>query len=210
MSKNLYVQYGCGLSAPDGWLNFDASPTLRLQRIPAIGGFFVLPGDYPKFPSAVRFGDIVEGLPISDQSCKGVYCSHVLEHLALEDFRTALANTLRYLEPGGIFRLVLPALERLTREYIESRDDDAASRFMEGAYLGVRQRKRGVSGMLRGWLGNSAHLWMWDEKGMVRELRDAGFTAIRRAKVGDSADPRFSEVEDPDRWHGCLGIECRK
>lgn len=210
MSGELYVQYGCGLSAPNGWLNFDASPTLRLQRIPAVGRFFALPGDSPKFPSAVRFGDIVDGLPIAEHSCRGIYCSHVLEHLALDDFRVALANTFRYLEPGGLFRLVVPDLERLSREYIESSDDDAASKFMEGAYLGVRQRRRGVSGMLRGWLGNSAHLWMWDEKGMMRELRDAGFAAIRRASVGDSADARFTDVENPGRWFGCLGIECRR
>ncbi|MCI5142460.1 MAG: methyltransferase type 11, partial [Candidatus Electrothrix sp. ATG1] len=29
-----FIHYGCGLSAPESWLNFDASPTLRLQRIP--------------------------------------------------------------------------------------------------------------------------------------------------------------------------------
>ncbi len=133
----------------------------------------------------------------TQSSAGGVYCSHVLEHLALEDFRAALVNTRRYLKPGGLFRLVVPDLESLSREYIESSDDNAASRFMEGAYPGVRQRRRGVSGMLRGWLGNSAHLWMWDEKGMMRELRDAGFAGIRRASVGDSADRRFSEVEDP-------------
>src|SRR5262245_22988509 len=34
LTQALYVQYGCGLSAPDDWLNFDASPTLWLQLIP--------------------------------------------------------------------------------------------------------------------------------------------------------------------------------
>ena len=30
----MYVQYGCGLSAPEEWINFDASLTLKRERIP--------------------------------------------------------------------------------------------------------------------------------------------------------------------------------
>jgi hypothetical protein len=36
--SKLYVQYGSGpFSAPEGWKNYDASPTLKIQRIPLIG-----------------------------------------------------------------------------------------------------------------------------------------------------------------------------
>jgi hypothetical protein len=58
--------------------------------------------------------------------------------------------------------------------------------------------------------GRSAHLWMWDEKSMTRELDDAGFTAIRRAQMGDNPDPQFAAVEDAGRWEKCLGMECRR
>src|SRR4051812_43659884 len=107
-----YVQYGCGLSAPESWRNFDASPTLRLQRLPVVGRR-LHGGGLPLFPSNVEYGDIVRGLPVSPGSCRGVYCSHVLEHLALADFRTALRNTRAILRDGGIFRFVLPDLELL-------------------------------------------------------------------------------------------------
>jgi hypothetical protein len=30
----IYIQYGCGLSAPKEWTNFDVSPTLRIQKLP--------------------------------------------------------------------------------------------------------------------------------------------------------------------------------
>ena len=33
----IYVQYGCGLSAPKEWINFDVSPTLRIQKTPILG-----------------------------------------------------------------------------------------------------------------------------------------------------------------------------
>ncbi len=75
-----HVQYGCGHSAPDGWLNYDASFTLRVERFP-LGGRFVRK-NAQRFPANVSFGDIVKGLPVSDASVDGVYASHVLEHLS--------------------------------------------------------------------------------------------------------------------------------
>ena len=111
-----YVQFGCGACAPATWTNFDASPTLRLQRIPLLGAVLTRGG--PRFPRGARYGDIVRGLPVEPGSCRAVYCSHVLEHLSLEDFRTALRNTFSCLRPGGIFRLVVPDFERLAREYL--------------------------------------------------------------------------------------------
>jgi hypothetical protein len=204
----LYVQYGCGLCAPTGWENFDVSPTLRLQKIPLLGRLLTRAG--PTFPKNVRYGDIVRGLPISAGSCAVIYCSHVLEHLSLADFRTALRRTLEYLRPGGVFRFVLPDLEKLAGDYVSSSDVRASITFMQETYLGHLTRQRGVGGALRAWLGNSEHLWMWDFKAMSAELVESGFGDIRRAQFGDSADPRFREVEDPGRWHGQLGVECRR
>src|SRR5580704_184417 len=131
----LYVQYGCGLCSPEGWLNFDASPTLRLQKIPVMGRLAPV-----KFPASVRYGDIRKGLPVADGSADGVYCSHVLEHLALEDFRKALKNTFRILRPGGAFRMVLPDLKLLATEYLARSEPNAAMRFMESSLMGRNSR----------------------------------------------------------------------
>ena len=122
-----HVQYGCGYSAPREWLNFDASPTLRWERLPLVGSLWTKNAD--RFPANVRIGDIVAGLPVPERSCRGVYASHVLEHLALDDFHRALRNTHKILQEGGIFRLVVPDLEWAAREYVrrldESRDPTA-------------------------------------------------------------------------------------
>jgi hypothetical protein len=45
---------------------------------------------------------------------------------------------------------------------------------------------------------------------MAAKLRQHGFLEIRRAVFGDSEDPRFREVEDKDRFEGCLAMQCRK
>ena len=208
MPVSEYVQFGCGFSAPEDWLNFDASPTLRFERLPVIGRLYTR--NSRRFPASVRYGNIIEGLPIADGSCQGMYCSHVLEHLALEEVDAALKNVLRHLRAGGTFRMVLPDLEQLARCYVSSTDPWAASRFMEDTCFGVRARPRGLGGFVRSWLGNSAHLWMWDERSLGEKLHGHGFREIRRAAFGDAEDKKFNEVEDAGRFAGCLAMQCRK
>jgi hypothetical protein len=74
-NKKLCVQYGCGLSAPKEWLNFDASPTLRMQKN-FFFKYFITKIQNTKFPDNVKYGDIVKGLPVKTGSCDAVYCSH--------------------------------------------------------------------------------------------------------------------------------------
>jgi hypothetical protein len=209
-SSYQYMQYGCGYTSNrEGWLNFDASPTLYLQRIPLLGK---LTGKLvrPRFPDNIIFGDILKNLPIEKGSCKGIYCSHVLEHLSLDDMRIALQNTYAYLAPKGVFRLVMPDLDALIHQYIESNNSSASIEFMKDSLLGVTKREKSIAGFFRTYFGNSHHLWLWDFKSAKIELENVGFTKIRRAKFGDSQDFKFTEIEDKTRWMNCLGIECQK
>ncbi|PSB59031.1 class I SAM-dependent methyltransferase [Chamaesiphon polymorphus] len=203
------VQFGCGLCAPTQWQNFDASPTLRLQKLPVVGPL-VPAGEFGRFPANVKYGNIVKGLPIPDESVQLLYCSHVLEHLTLDELRQALRNCYRHLQPGGIFRFVLPDLEFMSRQYLSSTDPDAALEFMRVTWMGIEHRQRDLRGFLKEWLGGSQHLWMWDYKSLARELSAAGFQDIRRAELGDSGIAEFSELEDPQRWQNELGIQCHK
>lgn len=204
-----YVQYGCGFAAPEGWRNFDASLTLRYERIPFVGKLYTK--NVQRFPGNVEFGDIVKGLPVREASCRAVYCSHVLEHLSLEDFRRALTNTRKILRVGGTFRLVLPDLKWLAREYLADESPTAALSFMRETRLGIERRRRDLVTFLYDWLRTTGiHLWMWDYESMELELSRAEFTHIRRAHYGDYEDTMFSEVESVDRWKHCLGVECRR
>lgn len=203
-----YIQYGCGHEAPASWSNFDSSPTIVLERIPVVN--LLYSKNAARFAPYVRRGNIVRGLPVPPASADAVYCSHTLEHLALDEFRTALRNTRAMLKPGGTFRFVLPDLEYLARQYIASGSPTAAHTFLEDSMLGTASRPRGLVEFLKRWLGGSKHLWMWDYKAMAHELAAAGFTDIRRATFGDATDPKFKEVENIGRWTNCLGVECRR
>src|SRR5215470_9689688 len=141
----MYVQFGSGFSAPNSWTNFDASLTLRFERLPIIGRYTK---NATRFPSNGRYGDIVSGLPIESGSCSGVYASHVLEHLSRNDIDAALAETYRILKPGGIFRLVVPDLELAAREYLQSVDENSPTSADEFVWnktmLGRRTKSRNL------------------------------------------------------------------
>jgi SAM-dependent methyltransferase len=201
-SGPIYLQYGCGHSCPDGWINFDASPTLRLQRLPVIGLLFKRGATI--FPDGVRFGDIVRGLPVPDGSVQGIYASHVLEHLSYADFWRALDHTFRLLRPGGIFRLVVPDLRSRAQKYIERLETgqtDANSWFLRSARLGSEGSPRGPAELARSLIGRSAHLWMWDEISLAAALDKTGFVDIRRCRFGDCKDGNFRLVEDAGRFY---------
>jgi hypothetical protein len=207
-NSQMLVQYGCGWSSVEGWLNFDSSPTLRLERIPLIGRFICKNDQH--FPANVQYGDVVKGLPLANGTASHLYCSHVLEHLALEDFRVALKESFRILAKGGTFRFVLPDLEIAVSDYLANPRADAACKFMESTILGQKSRKRGLMSFVSEWVGGSIHRWMWDFKSMKHELEIVGFAQVRRATFGDSNSPVFTSIEEECRWIGHLGVECKK
>ena len=213
--KKLYVQYGCGWSAPNEWLNFDASLTLRFERIPVIGRLYTK--NEARFPENVRYGDIVKGLPLPENCADGVYASHVLEHLSYEDSYKALRNTYRILKPGGIFRLIAPDLRARAVAYLKAADDEdseASVRFMRSTSLGIETRRRGLFGWLLDTLGRSTHLWMWDSSSMKQALIETGFVHVRDCEYGYCEDDMFEKVEDYERFYDGeikeISLEARK
>jgi hypothetical protein len=213
MSK-LYVQYGCGpFSAPKGWKNFDASPTLRIQQLPLIGGL-LKNRMHVTFPEDVLLGDILRELPgIDPDSCDGVYCSHVLEHLAYDDCVLAVQNTYKMMRPGGYFRCVVPDLESAAREYVHdlsNHDREANTKFLEKTMLGKKQRLRGFKGLIQTTLGNREHLYMWDTPSLTNILQQAGFKQVRTCRFNDCPDDMFRLVEEASRFESAVALEAIK
>jgi predicted SAM-dependent methyltransferase len=199
--KAVYVQYGCGLSAPAGWLNYDASPRLKLERAPIIGAL-VRSSVGALFPNTAICGNIVEGLSVADGSASGVYCSHVLEHIPRDDLPAALRNTLKILAPGGMFRMIVPDLRWRVLHYLSSLDRGdryAADKFLASCILGKATKPKSALTALREYFGNSAHLWMYDFEEMKALLETAGFEKVRKCDLGDG-DPMFELVEEKNRF----------
>jgi hypothetical protein len=205
MSSDLNVQFGCGFRVGASWLNYDTSPTLRLSKLPGAKALLKLPA----WPSAARFGDVIKGLPHPDGSCKRLYSDQVLEHLAKEDVLAALRECRRLLAADGVFRLFVPDMQAIAASYLQMKEASAADWFLETAGLGFERRPRTLGQRVREWLGNSRHLWAWDEQSMGQALRDCGFANVRRVHYRDSGDAVFDELEQEISWQLALGMEVR-
>jgi SAM-dependent methyltransferase len=207
------VHYGCGKCAPENWINFDISPTLKLERLPIVGNLFIRK-EWGNYPKNVKIGDILKGLPgIEENSCDAVFCSHVLEHLHYYSLQTALNNTYKILKKRGTFRCVVPDMEFFVNHYIANKkrgDKTACHRLVLGTLMADENPPKGFSKKLSKIFGNSKHLWNYDFESLSLELEKAGFKNIRRAVMNDSDNKDFLTVEDYGRFHLCLAIECQK
>lgn len=204
MSSN-NVQFGCGLRAGSSWLNYDASPTLRLAKVPFLKRLLRL----PDWPEEVMFGNIVKGLPLPDACCARLYCDQVLEHLCRDDVALAIKECRRLLGPDGVFRMFLPDLRAIAAHYVAQGQGADAGWFMATTGLGLQRRPRGAMDYVRELAGNSRHLWAWDVDSLGQLLRSSGFTHVRQVAYRDSGDEVFDELEGPIEWQFAFGMEAR-
>ncbi len=68
----------------------------------------------------VRACDLSRGIPFPDGEFDVVYHSHLLEHFSRTEGQAFLRDCFRVTRPGGVIRVVVPDLERITRLYLES------------------------------------------------------------------------------------------
>jgi len=212
----IYVQYGAGNQHVPGWLNFDASPTLRIQKIPLLGRLLKNRLNCI-FDDEVKYGDIVKGLPIDEASADYVFCSHILEHLALDDFHTALDNTFRILKKGGGLRVIVPDLRMDINDYLRdlaSHDvvvrQKASINFCKNSCLGMHGSMGSLIGRISYLFGNSSHRWMWDSDSLTAALSAHGFIDIKPFKKNDSDDEMLLRPEMPHQFERGIAYQCRK
>lgn len=198
-----YVNYGCGYRAPIEWTNYD---NILPVQFPLLCKLARIKSVYPKH---VRYGDIVKGLPINRGDCDGIYCSHVLEHLSLDDCFTALYNTYKYLKLGGVFRLVVPDLYQHTLNYMQNKEANAAQEFMHNIRCGYFNHIT-LWSWLRQYFTQDKHFQMYDYRALGYMLKSVGFKNIRIARFKDSKDRMFDLVDEPCRFEDAICIECEK
>ena len=174
------LNWGCGGVGEPGWLNSD------IKEGPGI--------DLP--------ADILEGLPLDDDTIDYVVSIHALPEMHYEAQVPTLAELRRVLRPGGTLRLALPDLEkgidayrRGDRDYFLIPDEDMQS-------LGGKLITQLV------WYGYSRTLFVSD---FVEELlRKAGFAEVTHVAFGETASAHPGIVELDNRDSESLFVEATK
>jgi len=210
------LHFGCGLNAPAGWENIDASSSLRIAKLPLIGEACGKTFNFPAWQTNnTKYGDVVRGLSCPKEQYELVFSAHVLEHLSLEDFHSAISNVSLYLKPNGIFRTIVPDLDQYIQEYVSLRSDEktketASIQFLERSLLGRKSTRATALSRIKQGLSNGNHQWMWNKDSLVSAISSHRFSDVRLCMYGDWSDQRFSQVERKDDYYFAIGIEARK
>ena len=178
-----YVNLGCGTKYVPGMVNIDGN-IFRKKDI---------------------WLDVTLGLPFRDNSVHGVYSSHLLEHLSVQDVGRLLTECYRVLKSGGALRLVVPSLEYAIQAYIQ--DKPALLPDWPDRYRSIGGRFNNLM------LCRNQHATLLDFTFMEELLKDAGFSLIYREEPGKSRyfNPNHLQFEsDPSLIDLSLYVEAIK
>lgn len=199
----MIVNFGCGDSAVDGYVNVDGSPTVLMARIPLPAGVF---GSRAAFVRAVRSRKVryatSRRLTFPNRTLDGFYASHVLEHLARGQCEALLRRCHRWLKPKGVLRVVLPDLKRLAQAYVSG--ERSANQFISDTRMSVE--RLGWFGLL---FGNSHHRWMYDAEGFMRLLRHLGYRNVEEIGFRRSRMPELASLDIPRRKEESFYVEAQ-
>jgi predicted SAM-dependent methyltransferase len=150
--------------------------------------------------------DLKLGLPFSDNSIKGIYTSHTLEHFKPKYVVALLKECYRVLQPGQTMRIIVPSLEYAISVFNEK----SVSKFSDWP-----EKFDSIGGRFNNFiLCANQHYLMFDFTLMEEMLRKAGFVEIHKVKPHNSE--AFNqmylthEYSDDPLLDSSLYVECKK
>jgi SAM-dependent methyltransferase len=174
------LHWGCGKRAAPGWINSD----LRER------------------PGVDMACDILEGLPLEDQSIEYCVSMHTLPEIHYRDQVRAIKELRRVLKPGGVLRLGLPDLDKAI---------DAYRHGAEAYFHAPDDNVKSIGGKLIAqivWRGSIRTPFTSDfaEELLLR----AGFREVHRCAFRQTASPYPEIVKLDNRRNESLFIEATK
>jgi predicted SAM-dependent methyltransferase len=146
--------------------------------------------DYNWHPGVDVCWDVTRGLPFADHYISGIFTEHMLEHLALADALTLLAECRRILRAGGVLRIVVPDGQLYLSEYAKHLAGEIARMpYADGDNnaFPVATPIVSVNRIFR----DHGHQFIWDYETLRLALLRCGFVNVERHSFGKGADPKL-------------------
>jgi len=204
--KELQVPYRIELLRYSGWafwvgeIYCNGGETVTIEKPTQIKlnlGSFVDTVNYPGWenldilalrqhiPAEVKFKqwDLRRGIPWPDGSVDLIRCSHLLEHLTLQEAKNLVREMFRVLKPGGLARISTPDLDIILKHY-RNRDMSFFNAIQPPEYIQAPTEGEKFSQLLfsREYEHKAAYNW----EVLKSYLEQAGFTKVFRSVFGFS------------------------
>jgi predicted SAM-dependent methyltransferase len=168
------IQLGCGPSVKPGWINID---------------LFKKEADLHL--------DLREPLPFPDNSAVQIYSEHFFEHLTYpEEVNHLLAESLRVLQPDGLFGIGVPDTVWPLQSYVNRWDDYFSFSHGQGFLpKGCDTHMDVINEHFRGFpRGKWGHKYAYDLETLVKVLQQAGFIGITPRNFDPSIDSELRKI----------------
>jgi predicted SAM-dependent methyltransferase len=186
-----YLDVGCGRNTHDAFINLD----------------------YFWHPQVDVCWDVRRGLPFPDQSMRGVFSEHCLEHFPLPAGQAILREILRVLLPGGTVRLVVPDGELYLRTYFQQVFGDKSQHFPFQEAESRQPLWTPMASVNRVFYQDRespfGHRTIYDFALLSTLLRDCGYATIQKCRFGEGRDGRLL-IDTPARAIESLYVEATK
>jgi predicted SAM-dependent methyltransferase len=158
--------------------------------------------NYEWYPLTDLTWDIGKPLPLNDESLKGIYTEHVLEHLPFRKIPLILNDWFRVLERGGVVRILVPDAELYLNTYVRIKEGGK----VEFPYHDPEKTSiMHVNRVFRDY----DHLFAYDFETIERMLTQAGFDEIQRKGHNEGSDKNLL-IDSREREIESLRVECVK
>ncbi len=172
------LHWGCNDKTPAGWIN----------------------SDIKERPGIDLSCDILDGLPLDDESIDYIASQHALQELKITDQEKALRELRRVLKPNGVLRLCLPDLDRSIAAYQSGRRE----------YFKVDDWETLSGNFICHILWYSYNHTLFTSDFAEELLRKAGFRDVRRVAYQQTASPYLEIVELDNRPEESFYVEAFK
>jgi predicted SAM-dependent methyltransferase len=160
------LHLGCGPNELTDWLNTDLRPVS---------------------PSVI-FIDIMEPLPLPDESFDYIYSEHLIEHISFKSGLAHLKECFRVLKHGGTIRISTPDIQFLLDYYKTVAMSEVQMKYLkrvvENALVDMKfcYPTTLMNFFMHGW----GHEFIYDEEVLNAALKFAGFHDVRRFSINES------------------------
>ena len=177
----LRINFGCGQTPCQGWINLDNSYALKLRKfyplMTLLKIFNLISSSQLRNIEFNRkknifFADATKKFNFDNNSVDVIYTSHMLEHLSKKSANHFIKECNRVLKKGGILRVVVPDIKKIVDDYLLNEDADA---FLERSLLVAPSLESLKSKIQLFLVGYRHHQWLYDSKSLQKLLLNNGF-----------------------------------
>jgi predicted SAM-dependent methyltransferase len=170
----LKLNLGCGTDYKEGWVNIDNNSDHNITKLDLNI-------------------DLRRPLPFKDNSVDYIFHEHFMEHLTIEQSRTALKDYMRVLKKGGVMRIAMPDLETIVKEYYDKHWKRRP--FIKRFGLEFVETRAEMLNMHFRWWG---HMWLYDWEELQRRFKEVELKSYHRCELRKSKHKALRNLEIRD------------